>query len=172
MNSLVVKIGGSLYEWPALGPTLAHWLRENAPRETLLVPGGGPFSDVIRRLDHLHQLGDEIAHGLALRSMTLAAGFIRNLLGDAEFLILDAVAFCRTDDLQPDALPHNWAVTSDSIAARAAEMRHAELVLLKSAEPPPGGVAAWAAAGYVDRYFPTIVERARLTVRAINLRAV
>jgi len=172
MNPLVVKVGGSLYEWPALGPTLARWLSEHAPPETLVVPGGGPFTDVVRRLDHCHHLGDEIAHRLALRSMTLAADFIRSVLGDTEFPILDAVTFCRADDHRLDALPRIWSVTSDSIAARTAELRKAELVLLKSAEPPQGNVAAWAAAGYVDPYFPTIVERAKLTVRAVNLRAV
>jgi 5-(aminomethyl)-3-furanmethanol phosphate kinase len=172
MTPLVVKVGGSLYDWPALGPTLARWLRKNAPGQALLVPGGGLFTEVVRRLDELHHLGDEKSHWLALRSMTMAAGFIRALLRDGEIAILDAVAFCRADVRPPDALPHNWLVTSDSIAARAAELRHAELVLLKSAEPPPGDVAAWAAAGYVDSHFPTVVTRARLTVRAINLRAV
>jgi 5-(aminomethyl)-3-furanmethanol phosphate kinase len=172
VNPLVVKIGGSLFDWPQLGPTLARWLREHAPRETLLVPGGGPFAEPVRRLAETHRLDDETSHWLALRSMTLSAAFLRTLLGQNEWTILDALAFCRADDRQPGALPHNWSVTSDSVAARAAEVRSAELVLLKSADAPPGNIAAWAAAGYVDAYFPTIVERTKLTVRAINLRAV
>jgi aspartokinase-like uncharacterized kinase len=169
---LVVKVGGSLYDWPRLGPTLARWLRVHAPRDALLVPGGGPFADCVRRLDELHDLDDEAAHWLALRSMTMSAAFLRTLLGHDEWTILDAMAFCRTDDRKLGSLPHNWGVTSDSIAARAAEVRRADLVLLKSADPPSGDIAAWAAAGYVDAYFPTIVERAKLMVRAINLRAI
>jgi aspartokinase-like uncharacterized kinase len=86
--------------------------------------------------------------------------------------ILDAFAFCSADDLNGGALPHSWDVTSDSVGARFAELIGGELVLLKSTEPPPGNVAAWAATGYVDPYFPTVVERAKLTVRAVNLRAV
>ena len=194
MNPCVVKVGGSLYEWPALGAMLARWLRGHATRETLIVPGGGPFTDLVRRLTPIHKLDDETAHWLALRSMTMGAGFLDELLAandyDLDFSriqsladcteswarndrpILDAIAFCSADDLNPGALPHCWDVTSDSVGARFAELIGGELVLLKSAEPPPGGVAAWVAAGYVDPYFPTIVERARLTVRAVNLRAV
>jgi hypothetical protein len=168
----VVKVGGSLYEWPALGPKLARWLRENAPGDTILAPGGGPFVECVRRLDHLHKLGDEVGHWLALSAMSTAARFVRRMLAADCPEVLDALEFCRADDRRPGALPHSWHVTSDSIAARLAELRGTDLILLKSAEPPAGGAAAWAAAGYVDAFFPTIVERAKLAVRAINLRAV
>ena len=168
---LVIKVGGSLYDWPQLGPTLARWLRQHAPPQTIIIPGGGQFAEPIRRLSASHNLTDETAHWLALRSMNLAAEFIRGLLADCSVAMLDAFDFCVRDDSQRDSLPHSWSATSDSIAARVAELQHADLVLLKSADPPPGDVAAWAAAGYVDAYFPTIVERAKLSVRAINLRA-
>jgi len=63
-------------------------------------------------------------------------------------------------------LPHAWSVTSDSIAARLAQAVAAgELVLLKSAAPPPD----LGAADYVDEWFAT-AARDVPSVRIVNLR--
>jgi aspartokinase-like uncharacterized kinase len=170
LNSLVLKIGGSLYHWPDLGPKLARWLEAQNTSYLRVVPGGGPFAEIIRHTDAIHHLGDESAHWLAIRAMALAGDFLGRVCPPIREHLIDPVKFCRDDEHRPAALPHTWDVTSDSIAARAAEVLGGDLILLKSADPPPGDVAAWAAAGYVDRYFPTIVNRARLSVQAINLR--
>ena len=55
--STVIKVGGSLFDRPDLGPRLRRWLDANAPWETILVPGGGRLVDVIRDLDRIHGLG-------------------------------------------------------------------------------------------------------------------
>lgn len=170
MNSLVLKIGGSLYDWPDLGSKLARWLDAQHTSELRIVPGGGAFAEIIRRSDAIHHLGDESAHWLAIRAMTLAGDFLSRVCPPIREHLIDPVKFCHDDERRTGALPHTWDVTSDSIAARAAEVLGGNLILLKSAEPPAGDVAAWAAAGYVDRYFPTIVNRARLSLHAINLR--
>jgi aspartokinase-like uncharacterized kinase len=183
----IVKVGGSLIDWPDLGPRLRRWLDANAPRETILVPGGGKLVDRVRELDGCHGLGDEVAHRMALRAMTMHADLLAAKLPGsciidgpdlAELLweqgrlpILDALAFCESDDANPGALPHTWAVTSDSIAAQLAVVAGAaELVLLKSAPPPPGDVAAWADAGYVDAWLPQVLSGGGISLRAINLR--
>jgi hypothetical protein len=58
------------------------------------------------------------------------------------------------------------------VAARVAEaVGINELVLLKSADQPPGNVDDWAKAGYVDTVFPTIISRANIKVTCINLLA-
>src|SRR5688572_4689292 len=80
---IVVKVGGSLYDHPRLGPGLRAYLDALAPDPVLLVPGGGPFADAVRQLDAAHRLGEEAAHWLALMAMTLAGGFLQQLLGDA-----------------------------------------------------------------------------------------
>jgi hypothetical protein len=62
-------------------------------------------------------------------------------------------------------------VTSDSIAARVAEVVGADLVLLKSVDLPAG--LSWevaAAGGLVDATFGSIVARAGLQLRWVNLR--
>ena len=45
---IVVKVGGSLFDWPDLGERLCRWLAVQEEKEILLVPGGGPTADVIR----------------------------------------------------------------------------------------------------------------------------
>jgi aspartokinase-like uncharacterized kinase len=182
-DRLIVKVGGSLFDSPDLGPRLREWLDSHAPRETILVPGGGRLAEAVRELDRIHGIGDELAHRMALHAMAINADLLTALIPEscvidgpdlAELLweqdrlpILDALAFCESDD----ALPHTWSATSDSIAARLAVVAEAsEVVLLKSATPPPGDVTAWAAAGYVDGWLPRVLTGTEINVRAVNLR--
>jgi aspartokinase-like uncharacterized kinase len=181
---LVIKVGGSLFGLPDLGPRLRRWLPTLARADLLLVPGGGAAADVVRDLDRRHGLGEERAHWLALRALTLTAHFLADLLPGARVVadpretaglaVLDAYAFARADD----ALPHSWAVTSDSVAARAAAVARADrLILLKSVSPAPflpGAGADWAEAarlGLVDPTFPALVRHAGLHVDMLNCRA-
>lgn len=189
----VVKVGGSLFDWPDLATRLRQWLAapENSGFDLLLVPGGGPTSDVVRQLDRRHALGEETSHWLALRALSLNAHFLASLLpsarvvADAEYgkeihlsetmSILDVHAFARADENRCGSLPHSWAVTSDALAARvAAVMSARRLVLLKSTTIPPG--IDWKEAGrlgLVDEIFAEIVRDAApaLQVSAVNLRA-
>src|SRR6516225_2877287 len=140
--ALVVKVGGSLFDLPDLGPRLRRWLAAQPPGERLLVPGGGALADVVRALDGWHGLGEEAAHWLALRALAVNAHFLAALLDGVRVVegprpgvglaVLDAHAFARADEGRPGSLPHRWEATSDSVAARAAELAGAELVLLKS----------------------------------------
>src|SRR4051794_40879092 len=131
---LIVKVGGSLFDRPGLGPLLRDWLAARAPRESILVPGGGRLADTVRDLDRTPALGDERSHRMALHAMTINADVLAALVPDSVIIdgpdlaelaweqgrkpVLDALAFCESDE--PDALPDTWAVTSDSVAARLA----------------------------------------------------
>jgi aspartokinase-like uncharacterized kinase len=182
---IVVKVGGSLFDHPHLGPGLRQWLAGLGAERVLLVPGGGPVADAVRQLDTAHRLGEEKAHWLALTSLWVTAALLRDLLPGAEYgchpdadrfdllpagtvRILDAHMFCQVDD----ALLHTWAVTTDSIAARAAVVFGAScLILLKSTDIPPG--TPWdeaARRGWVDPHFPKVVAGHGLRVEAVNFR--
>jgi aspartokinase-like uncharacterized kinase len=176
-----VKVGGSLFDWPGLGPALRAFVAALAPARVLLVPGGGDFADAVRKLHPVHGLTEDQSHWLALESLWASAGLLRAFIPGAEYdahpavrirvpvTVLDAHMFCRC--AAPD-LPHSWEVTSDSIAARAAAVWGADrLVLLKSIDVPPG--TPWdeaAARGWVDPYFPRALAGFAGTAEAVNLR--
>jgi 5-(aminomethyl)-3-furanmethanol phosphate kinase len=181
----VVKIGGSLYDLPDLSLRLQRWLLRTP--DALLVPGGGPTADVVRRFDQIHGLGEERAHWLALDALQLNAHFLAWLLPAARIVdhperaaggvtILNAFQFLSGEKAacRKGRLPHCWAVSSDAIAARAAIVAEAEhLVLLKSATIPEG--MDWEEAGrcgFVDEWFARTVRPAlpQLKVSAVNLR--
>ena len=169
---IVVKVGGSLFDHPRLGPGLTAFL-DHFTEPVVLVPGGGLVANTVRTLDRLHHLGEETAHWVALRSLGVTAEFLERLLPKREHIrVLDVVAFAIADDRKPDALPHAWSVTSDSLAARAATvLGAARLVLLKSVAIPAG--TAWedaAKRGWVDNHFPVAIRKSSLAVEAIQFR--
>ncbi len=188
----VVKVGGSLYTLPDLARRLQQWLdaEGNSGFGVVLVPGGGPTADVVRDLDRRHGLGEEASHWLALRALALSAHFLASLLPSACVIgdvaecprvvserrlpILDVHQFARADEERDGHVPHRWAVSSDSLAARVAVVARArQLVLLKSTSVPEG--VDWTEAGrlgLVDEMFATMLRQAPadLQVCAVNLR--
>lgn len=179
---IVVKVGGSLYDLPDLRQRLAWFLGGLSDPDWLLVPGGGGTADVVRAFDRDHKLGPERSHWLALQACSLNAHFLHTLVPGARMVvdpcghrgagILDPLAFVQQEDGQPGCLPHLWEATSDSVAARVAQVCRAELILLKSTALGEG--MSWqeaAQAGYVDPVFPEIVRKGGLRVRAVNFRA-
>ena len=55
---LVVKLGGSLLDWPEWPTRLIDWLATRPELHPVLVVGGGRFADVLRDLDPIHALGE------------------------------------------------------------------------------------------------------------------
>ena len=117
----------------------------------LVVPGGGPFADAVRAVDAQVGLGDEVAHGLALRAMDQLGVLLAPMLPDAELLTdlvapraLGMLAVAPAFAGRPE-VPASWAVTSDSLAVLAAGAIGAEeAVLLK---PVAGVFARWPSDG-------------------------
>ena len=191
---IVVKVGGSLFDHPALGPALRAFVESLAPADVLLIPGGGPVADAVRELDRVHGVGEESAHWLALRALGVTAAFLEGIArptpptplpegrgekspppfreGGWGVGVLNCFTFACEDEGRPGSLPHTWAVTTDSIAARAAVVFRAErLVLLKSVDIPSGTPWETAAAnGWVDAHFPQIAEALACPVEVVNFR--
>ena len=176
----VVKVGGSLLAGGSL-PSLLATLGELARTHRLVVvPGGGPFADAVRRACSLHDPGASAVHWMAVLAMDQHAHLLAGLLPTARLVtgpgeIEGALAEGLLPVLSPfrwlqavDPLPHGWHVTSDSIAAWvAARLSARRLVLLKSLEGVPGTsgdvlsevpLRSPALAGIVDEHFARAVE--------------
>ncbi|MFO0851066.1 MAG: hypothetical protein U0871_21300 [Gemmataceae bacterium] len=184
---VVVKVGGSLYDHPRLGPGLRAYLDQLDATKVLVVAGGGGFADVVRDLDRCHRLGEGRSHDLALMATGVAGFVLKGLLDLPDDCFTGRLDWWthqrhRVGVLLADRLlkgyeewvapvPHTWELTTDSIAGYAAGVATARLVLLKSTDVPPG--TPWeeaAARGWVDAHFPAVVREHRLRVEAVNFR--
>ena len=182
----VIKIGGSLLDWPRLATRFRAWLALEPPASSVIVTGGGRIVDAVRSLDRTLGLAPATAHWLAIRAMSLTATIVAELIAEATLIksldqlpfsptgglwILDVEQTMRADARASDGLPCTWDATSDAIAARVARCVEAgELVLLKSALPDTVDRVSWSESGYVDACF--VRSAAGLPVRCVNLRHV
>jgi len=179
---VVVKLGGSLLEAePGTVPPVMTWLEmiAKASRAVVLVPGGGAFADAVRREQARLGLSDTLAHRMALFAMHqgalalvgLAPPGARLVAAASRAAIADAHAKRRTPVWQPlpmvdrdGALPEDWTVTSDGLAAwLAREIQASAVVLVKSCRVPQGAdVHALADSRVVDPVFADIVSASGL----------
>ena len=157
----VVKLGGGvLTSVDVLDAVLSALHAAAQSHSLLIVPGGGPFANVVRDVDRRLGLSDAAAHWMAVLAMDQHAHLIADRLASAELVtepreIAGAIDARKIPVIAPfrwlcdaDPLPHSWNVTSDSIAAWVAGRVGARrLVLVK-----PAGVHA--ADTVVDPYFP------------------
>jgi len=192
VKAIVVKLGGSLLDWPYLAERLEAFMRR-LTQPGLIVVGGGKLADRVRSWHRRHRLGSVPAHYLAVEAMGFNARLVASLADcfalattweactafwrAGRIPVADLVGWMHRNAWVFADAPPTWSVTSDSLAAllaRRIDCRH--LILLKSADPPreatawcPEPISVWAKRGYVDSYFPAAaagLER----VEAINLR--
>lgn len=174
-----MKIGGSLCSSPALPAVMRHLARQARRRRLLVVPGGGPFADAVRRAWKRRGLGLAAAHRMALLAMDqyglLLCDLEKRAVAAADpararrvaragklpvFLAAERVSAARD-------LPASWDVTSDSVAAWTARREGAARLVLVKSVPVRGArrvareeFAALARGGIVDRYFERALPRA------------
>jgi 5-(aminomethyl)-3-furanmethanol phosphate kinase len=154
VSPVVVKIGGGLMAVPgavaAVGATVAAMARRD---RVVVVPGGGPFADLVREVDRRDGLPASTAHWMAILAMDQYAHLLTERIEGATLVedtggIGVALAAGRVAVLAPsrwiraaDVLPRSWDVTSDSIAAFVAGALDASrLILVKPGEPGDDGV--------------------------------
>lgn len=176
----VIKLGGSL----ARSPLLRQWLDVLASGggSLVLVPGGGPFADEVRAMQHLWRFGESSAHRMALMAMeqygTMLAGLrpelrpamdrtqIRETLGHGQVPVWMPTRMT----LGRKEIAESWDVTADSLAAWLAKTLGADcMVLIKSAAVDP----AWTLAdliqlGIVDTALPGFLADGRVECRCLE----
>ena len=191
MRLVVYKLGGSLLDCAEFPSRLTELVLSRPAHVPIFVCGGGRTADVVRAWDQCHHLGDERAHWLAIAALGLNDALLQQLLprmqrvisradalevhAKAQWPLVDAHAFLSSDG-PADTLPHNWNVTSDSIAAHVASRWQAdELVLVKSTDLPESCTLRDAQqSGLVDACFDralrTVPELSWVNLRAVPLR--
>lgn len=165
--ALVIKLGGS----HAGSALLRPWIDAVVASERIvLVPGGGPFADIVRTMQPAIGYDDHAAHDMALMAM---AQFGRALAALSRRLVYcDDLRSLRAEQGQipvwspwpglRDAadIPPSWNITSDSLALWLAHaLGTPALLLVKHRAAPDVGPDALADEGIVDRAFPDFAAR-------------
>ena len=178
----VVKLGGSLISSPELSPWIsALTVRGNTP--LVVVPGGGPFADEVRRVQQARCFDDATAHRMAVLATeqygmmlcalsdrlvpAATAGEIRDAQRAGQVPVWMAGAMTRN---APD-IEAGWDVSSDSLAAwLAAKLAASALILIKSAQPSERATTAGelSRSGLVDPAFPGMVRGAAFAIRCLG----
>lgn len=186
----VVKVGGSLLDWPELPKALAEWIQSQPTSVHLLIAGGGSLAQAIWQASRAFALPDDAAHWLCIDALSVTARLLAEVVSGVQLVsqfdalkerarnavtgavVCDCNSFLREHEHHSHGhvLPCDWTVSSDSIAARLAEVLPAdELVLLKSADAPAAAIQDLANIGYVDELFPAF-SKSGFQIRFINLR--
>jgi len=176
----IIKIGGSL-----LGTTsnrsasknAAQWITRQTDSINVIIIGGGHAVDHLRRWQRQFNLTLGQAHLNAVQVMSLNVlkftrascvstvidnwvelmNFSQNADGNSKTIMFDCLSFVR--DVEPTLagtpLACDWSCTSDSIAARIAQLLGADkLTLLKSRTACSDNLWTLRYANYVDHSFP------------------
>ncbi|HSH73003.1 MAG TPA: uridylate kinase [Methylophilaceae bacterium] len=143
----VVKLGGSLLGTPELKQWLEVFTR-HGDGKVVIVPGGGIFADAVRESQKLTDISDLVAHKMAVMAMdqfgVMMTGLNPGLVTAASELEIAergwqhrAIVWLPSNMVcNDDAIPANWQVTSDSLAAWLAAKLNAEhLILVKQQRP-------------------------------------
>lgn len=140
----VVKVGGSLYA----SSRLQEWLdtlQALSSHQLVIVPGGGPFADLVRKADKQFGLEPAQAHYMAVLAMQQFACLMASICPGLQLASSrDEIHACWKEGCaviwepyplvsQQCELPKTWEVTSDSLAAwLAGYLSVTQLVFVKS----------------------------------------
>ncbi|MEM4888532.1 MAG: hypothetical protein QXJ64_03730 [Thermosphaera sp.] len=141
---IVVKLSGHLIKYSnVIKETLSNIKLLSTTASFVLVPGGSLFADSVRELQEKLFFNNDIAHWLAIKAMEMYGSYIANLdesntVTEVYDLseVYEAVSAGKIPILMPyrlmrkfDELPHDWSVTSDSIAVYIASLLKANMVI-------------------------------------------
>ena len=183
MRTIVLKVGGSLYDLPDLGVRIAALLSPYREDRFLVFPGGGAAADLVRGWQPHFEWTDVVAHHIAIASLDFNAVMLANVLSRAsvvkdraaaeecwrrgELPVLAPAEFLRASEF--GELPSDWTVTSDSLAAWTTLRWPADELWFGKSVPRPDSLTDAVKEGVVDPCFESLSERMPI-VKWLNLR--
>lgn len=169
----IIKLGGSLLKLADLPERLEQLIQSQPQYDHAIVVGGGGAANVVREWDRVHQLRRRASHDLAVHSLQLTARFltelipasglanrrdaVRIMIAHGRLPVIDMVEFLdRYEAEMQISLPHDWSLTSDSLALWVSSVLKADsLLLAKSISCPTEKSLDLASANQsVDEHFP------------------
>ena len=143
-----IKIGGRLLSYSEELRNLMKTLDKLSKSfQLLIIPGGGPFANIVREVYNQLKFSETAAHWMAILAMDQYGFLLSNLSENAVITSsFDEIKEkSRENKLQiflpfrllyeKDPLEHSWDVTSDSIAVYIASLIDAEsLILVKDVD--------------------------------------
>lgn len=162
---LIVKIGGSLYNTPELKKWLDLLAKSAQHHKIIIVPGGGPFADTIRNAQQQLHFNDASAHHMALLAMAQYGILLNSLVSQSNLFYYPAQAITNNEVglsiwipteqlLTVEAIPHQWDVTSDSLALWLAQQVNADqLCLIKRVRARSCSIRELSESSIIDKAF-------------------
>ena len=138
---LVVKVGGSLYNTPELKQWLDLLTKSARHHKIIIVPGGGPFADIVRDAQKEVHFSDSAAHHMALLAMAQYGILLNSIAPQSELFYYSEQSPQLADTglsiwlpteqlLTNESIPHEWDVTSDSLSLWLAQQINADQLCL------------------------------------------
>ena len=147
---IIVKLGGSLFDYPKL----SEWLKilsDEGAGKVVIVPGGGPFADQVRDAQKQWKFNDQQAHQMALHAMDQFGLMLIGIAKEHSYDLFPASSKQEIHEILTSKkipvwlpskclennteIPQNWTVTSDSLSAwLAKELNADQLILIKQVE--------------------------------------
>ncbi|MCQ6253602.1 [5-(aminomethyl)furan-3-yl]methyl phosphate kinase [Methanocaldococcus sp.] len=187
----IVKIGGSLtYDAKPLLKTLKNYAKKNN-KNIVIIPGGGEFANVVRKIGKSLNLSNSLSHKLAIKCMDLI-GEIYSEIGnikayDTLFDLKREIKKEKIAILLPskilistDISEHSWDVTSDSLSLYIGNLLDVKEIIIATDvdgiyDKFPGGkllniINANEIQGLtsVDKTFPILLKKFKMTAYVVN----
>ncbi|ADC70398.1 aspartate/glutamate/uridylate kinase [Methanocaldococcus sp. FS406-22] len=187
----LIKIGGSLtYDAKPLLKALKNYAKENN-KKIVIIPGGGEFANVVRKIDKTLNISNSLSHKLAIKCMDLI-GEVYAEIGNikAYDTLFDlkreiekekiAILLPSKILLSTDIAEHSWAITSDSLSLYIGKLLDVREVIIATDvdgiyDKFPGGkllniINANDIKGLtsVDETFPILLKQFKMNAYIVN----
>ena len=182
MNAWAIKIGGSLYD----SPYLVEWLNvidQYSSTKIVIIPGGGPFANQVRRADEKYHLSPIHSHNMAVMAMqqygTILASLCPNMKpanalnkihevwGNSKVAIWEPYRMVSEEC----ELDKTWDVTSDSLSVwLSSKLNLKKLLLIKSSDYvlEEKNITVLSNKNCIDSNFQTLANDAKICAHVLH----